>query len=82
LKQRTSITRTRWPIALLALLIPILCGAGSSSTTIGDHIELNATHQAGVPLHQELHGKNDFQRIPDGTRARVIDIGLIPTLAL
>jgi hypothetical protein len=73
LKQRTSITRTRWPLILLAILIPILCSAVFAAT-VGDQVELKATHQAGVPLHQELHGTNDFQRIPDGTRARVIDI--------
>jgi hypothetical protein len=73
LKQRTSITRTRWPLVLLAILIPILCSAVFAAT-VGDQVELKATHQAGVPLHQELHGTNDFQRIPDGTRARVIDI--------
>jgi hypothetical protein len=74
LQQRTSITRTLWPIALLALLIPILCGSSGSSTAIGDQVELNATHQAGVPFHQEPRGTNSFQRIPDGTRAHVIDI--------
>jgi endonuclease YncB( thermonuclease family) len=73
-KQRTSLTHTLWPIALLALVIPLLCAAGSSQTAIGDHVELNATHQAGVPLHQEPRGTNDFQRIPDGTRAHVIDV--------
>ncbi len=73
MKQRTSITRTRWPLVLLAILIPILCSAVFAAT-VGDQVELKATHQAGVPLHQELHGTNDFQRIPDGTRARVIDI--------
>jgi len=57
----------------LAILIPILCSAVFAAT-VGDQVELKATHQAGVPLHQELHGTNDFQRIPDGTRARVIDI--------
>jgi hypothetical protein len=74
LKQRTRITRTLSPIVLLALLIPILCGSSGSSTAIGDQVELNATHQAGVPLHQEPRGTNDVQRIPDGTQAHVIDI--------
>jgi hypothetical protein len=27
-----------------------------------------------VPLHQELRGTNDFQRVPDGTRATVIEV--------
>jgi hypothetical protein len=44
------------------------------AAAIGDQVELTATHQAGVPLHQEPRGTNDFQRIPDGTRAHVIDV--------
>jgi hypothetical protein len=44
------------------------------ATAVGDQVELNATHQAGVPLHQEPRGTKDFQRIPDGTRAQVIDV--------
>ena len=55
------------------MLFPILCGSGGASTVIGDQVELHATQQAGVPLHQEPYDQNDFQRIPDGTRARVID---------
>jgi hypothetical protein len=51
----------------LAILIPILCGAGSSAIAIGDQVKLKATNQAGVPLHQEPRGTKDFQRIPDGT---------------
>jgi hypothetical protein len=42
--------------------------------TVGDQVELNATHQAGIPLHQEPRGTNDFQRLPDGSRAHVIDV--------
>jgi micrococcal nuclease len=41
---------------------------------IADQVELKATQQAGVPLHQEPRGTNDFQRIPDGTRVQVIEI--------
>jgi Staphylococcal nuclease homologue len=37
-------------------------------------VELQATHQAGVPLHQEPLGTHDFQHIPDGTRAHVIEV--------
>jgi endonuclease YncB( thermonuclease family) len=44
------------------------------AAAIGDQVELKATHLAGVPLHQEPRGTNDFQRIPDGTRAHVIDV--------
>ncbi len=35
---------------------------------------LKATNQAGVPLHAEPRGTNDFQRVPDGTKATVIDV--------
>jgi endonuclease YncB( thermonuclease family) len=73
LTQRPDTPRTRWLIFLLVILFPILCGSGGASTVIGDQVELNATHQAGVPLHQEPYDQNNFQRIPDGTRARVID---------
>jgi len=61
-------SRTRRPIALLAILLPMIfiCGASGSVTAIGDQLELHATHQAGVPLHQEPRGTHDFQRIPDG----------------
>jgi endonuclease YncB( thermonuclease family) len=44
------------------------------AAAIGNQVELKATHQAGVPLHQEPRTANDFQRIPDGTRAHVIDV--------
>lgn len=60
--------------ALLVILSLFLAASIAIAATVGDQVELKATHQAGVPLHQELHGTNDFQRIPDGTRARVIDI--------
>ena len=43
------------------------------TATIGDQVVLQVTHPAGVPLHQEPRGTHDFQRIPDGTRAQVID---------
>jgi len=37
-------------------------------------VEIKATRQADVPFHQEPHGTNDFHRVPDGTRATVIDV--------
>jgi hypothetical protein len=60
--------------ALLVILSLFLAASIAIAATVGDHVELNATHQAGVPLHQEPRGTNDFQRIPDGTRAHVIDV--------
>jgi endonuclease YncB( thermonuclease family) len=44
------------------------------AAAIGDQVELQATHQAGIPFHQEPRGTNDFQRIPDGTRAQILDV--------
>jgi Bacterial SH3 domain len=43
------------------------------AAAIGDQVELLATHRAGVLLRQEPRGANDFQRVPDGTQANVID---------
>ena len=59
----------------LLLTLSLFVAAGISfAAVVGDQVELKATHQAGVPFHQEPRGTNDFQRIPDGTRARVIDL--------
>jgi endonuclease YncB( thermonuclease family) len=58
---------------LLALILSLVAGLAFAAT-VGDQVELKATYQAGVPLHQEPRGTNDFQRIPDGTRAQVIDV--------
>src|SRR6266850_7849290 len=63
----------RWRI-VLALLMPIIFGTTAFAAVISDHVELKATNQAGVPLHQAPRGTNDFQRVPDGTRATVIDV--------
>jgi hypothetical protein len=55
-------------VVLLLCLVIVLCMAGSAfAAVVGDQIELKATHQDGVPFHQEPRGTNDFQRIPDGT---------------
>ena len=62
-------------LTLLLVILSLFFAAGITfAAAIGDQVELNATHQAGIPLHQEPRGTNDFQRIPDGTRAHVIDI--------
>jgi endonuclease YncB( thermonuclease family) len=44
------------------------------AAVIGDQVELNATHPAGVPFHNAPGGRDGYQRIPDGTPARVIDV--------
>ena len=62
-------------VTLLRRMVILLGMAGITvAAGVGDHVELRASHQAGVPLHQEPRGTNDFQRIPDGTRAQVIDV--------
>jgi hypothetical protein len=37
-------------------------------------VELKARNRAGVPLHSEPRGTNDFQRVPDGTKATVLEV--------
>jgi hypothetical protein len=63
-------------LAMSPLCLAILfCAAGSTfPAVVGDQVELNAPHQAGVPLHNEPCGTNDFQRAPDGTRATVLEV--------
>jgi endonuclease YncB( thermonuclease family) len=56
------------------VLLLILVGPELFATAVGDQVALKATHQAGVPFHPEPRGTQDFQRIPDGTHARVLDI--------
>jgi endonuclease YncB( thermonuclease family) len=58
---------------LVTLVLLFTVGIGFAAA-IGDQVELNATQQAGVPLHQEPRGTHDFQCIPDGTRAQVIEV--------
>src|SRR5262245_29270660 len=59
---------------LLLTLILLFMASLAFAATVGDQVELNATQQAGAPLHQEPRGTNDFQRGPDGTRGHVIDV--------
>jgi hypothetical protein len=55
--------------------MPISYGTIAFAVKDGDHVEIKATHQAGILLHQESRSTHDFQRIPDGTEATVIDLG-------
>jgi len=52
-------------IAWLVFLIAILWSTDVLAVAVGNYVELKATHQDGVPLHQEPRGMNGFQRIPD-----------------
>jgi micrococcal nuclease len=60
--------------SLLVTLSVLVAASLAFAAAVGDQVELKATHQAGVRLHQEPRGTHDFQRIPDGTRAHVIDV--------
>ena len=66
--------RTLRFFAALLLLAPSLVQAAATAR-VGDQIELKATHHQGVPLHHESRGTDDFQRISDGSRASVLEIG-------
>ena len=62
-------------VTLLLCLVSLFCAAGITfAAVVGDQVELKATHQAGVPFHQEPRGTNDFQRVPDGTKATVMEV--------
>jgi endonuclease YncB( thermonuclease family) len=65
-------------IALLTLLLLTLVLLFTTNialaAAIGDQVAPQARNRAGVPLHQEPRGTHDFQLIPDGTRATVIDV--------
>jgi len=61
-------------IPWLGILGLFLTASLAWTAAIGDQVVLQATHQAGVPLHQEPRGTHDFQRVPDGTRATVTDL--------
>jgi hypothetical protein len=59
------------PLPVLSLFIPTSIAFAAA---IGDHVELKATHQAGVPFHTAPGGTQQFQRVPSGTVATVIDL--------
>ncbi len=59
---------------LLVIVSVWLTTSIACAASVGDQVELKANNRAGVPLHREPRGTHDFQRIPDGTRARVIEI--------
>jgi hypothetical protein len=62
-------------VTAVLCFVSLFCPVGTPvfAAVVGDHVELRATQQAGVPLHQEPRGTNDFQRVPDGTQATVTD---------
>jgi hypothetical protein len=44
------------------------------TAAVGDQVELRARHRAGVPLHQEPRSTHDFQCVPGGTKATVVEL--------
>ena len=71
----------RHPVRCLARLTPLFLTLALLFTTsltfavvVGDQVELKARNRAGVPLHSEPRGTNDFQRVPDGTKATVLEV--------
>jgi micrococcal nuclease len=77
MRQRSIRRAVRCTLFFTPLFLTLsLCFAANNAlaAAIGDQVELKATHQAGVPFHQEPRGTDNFQRIPHGTRAQVIDI--------
>jgi len=52
----------------LLLTLSLLLAVGIAfAAAVGDHVELKASHQAGVPLHHAPGGSQSFQRVPSGT---------------
>jgi micrococcal nuclease len=58
----------------LGVLGLLLTASLAWTAAIGDQVTLQARNRAGVPLHQEPRGTHDFQRVPDGTRATVLEV--------
>ena len=59
---------------LLVTLSLLVATSIALTATVGDQVELKATHQAGVPFHHAPGGSQRFQRVPSGTVATVIDL--------
>jgi hypothetical protein len=74
--RRVALRILRHTPLLVAVIVSLVAGAAFAAAGVGDQVELKATHQAGVPLHQQPRGTNDFQRVPDGTRAIVLKVAL------
>jgi hypothetical protein len=59
---------TLWAILFVCVMAPT-----TPAATVGDRVELHATHRDGVPFHSAPGGSKTFQRVPDGTLATVTD---------
>ena len=73
LSLRRAVRHTAYLTHLL-LTVSLCFAAGLCfAAAVGDQVELNATHPAGVPLHNAPGGTQTFQRVPGGTVATVMD---------
>jgi endonuclease YncB( thermonuclease family) len=72
--ETTPMVRTLRLIVWLAVLVFLFHRASTFAAAVGDQVELKATHEAGVPLHKEPRGTHDVQRVPDGTKATVLEV--------
>ena len=60
--RRVALRIPRHTPLLVAVIVPLVAGAAFAAV-VGDQVELKATHQAGVSLHQQPRGTNDFRRV-------------------
>jgi hypothetical protein len=74
-RPRSSAVRdVRRVIPWLGILGLLLTASFAWTTAVGEPVVLQARNRAGVPLHQEPRGTHDVQRIPDGTKAAVMEL--------
>ena len=67
--------RTRAFLTPFIVTLAVLLTIGIAfAATVGDQVELKARNRAGVPFHQAPRGTHDFQRLPDCTKATVIEV--------
>src|SRR5687768_2234827 len=60
-------------VSLFLYLVTLFCGAGIGfAVSVGDLVEIKATHQAGIPFYNASGGSHTFQRVPSGTVGTVI----------
>jgi hypothetical protein len=53
-------------LTLLLVILSLFFAAGITfAAAVGDQVELKATHQAGVPLHNAPGGSPKFHRVPN-----------------
>jgi micrococcal nuclease len=61
-------------IPWLGILGLLLTASLAWTASVGDQVTLQTRNRAGVPLHQEPRSTPDFQRLPNGTKATVMEL--------